>query len=102
MAGSRPLVVLYAFFVKHYVAAMMGAVKEQGAGLAARMERSVIRDCTPLEILMPDYAFAPSGLHEQRRRCRAQLRGVFRHPTQLTFPDLSADVLHRPELMQGS
>jgi len=28
VAGSLPLVILYAFFVEHYVAAMTGAVKE--------------------------------------------------------------------------
>ena len=28
LVGSLPLVVLYAFFVEHYVSAMTGAVKE--------------------------------------------------------------------------
>ena len=28
LAGSLPLVILYAFFVEHYVSAMTGAVKE--------------------------------------------------------------------------
>ena len=28
MIGSLPLVILYAFFVEHYVSAMTGAVKE--------------------------------------------------------------------------
>ncbi len=28
LIGSMPLVILYAFFVEHYVAAMSGAVKE--------------------------------------------------------------------------
>jgi hypothetical protein len=87
MAGSRPLVVLYAFFVKHYVAAVTGAMKEQRAGLAARTERSAIRDCTPLEILMPDYAFAPSGLHELRRVAGRNCEAYFAvRPYPTDFP----------------
>src|SRR6201981_1939527 len=40
LAGSLPLVILYAFFVEHYVSAMTGAVKEYPSTVILRSPRS--------------------------------------------------------------
>src|SRR5581483_1917288 len=52
LVGSLPLVILYAFFVEHYVSAMTGAVTEEGGhcrhwreGKAKRAHRFLVTRC---------------------------------------------------------
>ena len=63
LVGSLPLVVLYAFFVEHYVSAMTGAVKEEALLLLVNKTRACIAGPLPFQRLREGWiTSSPAGI----------------------------------------